>query len=51
MEKYGNSLEHFQSYLKGSNQDFEYYKGLNKFDESKAGAEDLIKELKNKINI
>ena len=50
MEKYGNSLEHFQSYLKDSNQDFEPLKGLNKFDESKAkkNAEDLIKELKNK---
>ena len=50
MEKYENSLEHFQSYLKDSNQDFDPFKGLYDFDESKAkkNAEDLIRELKNK---
>jgi len=47
-EKYKDSLEHFQVYLKDSNQDFNWQKGQFKKSEAKKNAEDLIKELKNK---
>ena len=47
-EKYKDSLEHFQVYLKDSNQDFDWQKGQFKESEAKKNAENLIKELKNK---